>query len=51
MFKNLQATLYCSSTASSTYVANAWAQDFGGGSSYDDQDKTYVYWLRAIRKF
>ena len=48
---NFQSYFYWSSTASSTYVANAWAQDFGSGYSYDDRDKTYLYLVRAIRAF
>lgn len=48
---NFQPVLYWSSTASSTFNANAWAQHFGNGSSYNDRDKTELNWVRAIRRF
>ncbi|HQZ76313.1 MAG TPA: DUF1566 domain-containing protein [Chitinophagaceae bacterium] len=47
---NFQSYYYWSSTASSNYVANAWSVDFGGGSTIE-WDKTYIFYVRAIRAF
>lgn len=48
---NFQAFYYWSSTASSTYNASAWSQEFGSGMQSNISDKTYLYFVRAIRAF
>lgn len=47
---NFQNYFYWSSTASTSWNVNAWCFDFGAGYT-DERDKTYLFFVRAIRAF
>jgi len=48
---NFQSYLYWSSTANSANTTSASAQDFGGGNTFNNRDKTELLFVRAIRAF